>query len=72
MSFIDTRATTPSRTDIDLAVGVLIGLYGYTRDHAFEVLVRRARSQNVGLLRASRTVIESAQRPLPQLEAHVA
>ncbi|GGF94055.1 hypothetical protein GCM10007304_04850 [Rhodococcoides trifolii] len=59
----DTPSPSSSRTDIDVAIGVLIGLYGYSREHAFEVLARRARTQNVGLLRASRTVVESAQYP---------
>lgn len=64
---IDRMTTTISpdaataRRQIDVAVGILIGLHGYSSDEAFDALAKHAVVRSVGLLPTARSVIDAAQ-----------
>ncbi|SNT01786.1 ANTAR domain-containing protein [Rhodococcoides kyotonense] len=51
-----------SRTNIDLAVGVLIALRGCSPEQAFEELVAHSHEFNVSLLQSSRSLVAEARK----------
>ena len=54
------RAADPSRRDIDVATGILIGLRGYSERDAFDELVRATHQTGAGISAVARALIEIA------------
>jgi len=54
------RAADPSRRDIDVATGILIGLRGYSEHDAFDELVRATHRTGAGISAVARALIAIA------------
>ena len=54
------RSATPTRHDIDIAVGILVGLLGYSEREAFEELVRAVHHTGGGIASVARSLIAIA------------
>ncbi|GGX69984.1 PAS and ANTAR domain-containing protein [Streptomyces fructofermentans] len=59
----DIERARASQADIDLARGVLMGLYGVNQDVAFRVLRRHSQQTNVKLRTLAQSVVEAAPTP---------
>ena len=51
----------PSRTTVDIALGILIGRHGYGREAAFADLVAASRRWNIGIGSVAAGLIAQAQ-----------
>ena len=54
------RSATPTRRDIDIAVGILVGVLGYSEREAFEELVRAVHQTGGGITSVARSLIAIA------------
>ncbi|WP_037187149.1 ANTAR domain-containing protein [Rhodococcus sp. UNC23MFCrub1.1] len=63
---------TPDRTQIDIGVGILVGLCGYTPEQAFTELTAFSHRHKVGLISTSRALTLLAQSATPNGTEHTA
>lgn len=64
--------TTEDRTQIDIGVGILVGLCGYTPEQAFTELTAFSHRHKVGLISTSRALTLLAQSTTPNPTDHSA